>query len=62
MFVAKNGRALLTWVENGRDDGSNVEIRRGLNAGDLVVTIGNYELEHGMQLRVQSLPKQDKIK
>lgn len=62
VFVAKNGRALLTWVENGRDNRNSVEIRSGLNAGDLVVTMGNYELEHGMLLRVQSLPKQGKAK
>ena len=62
VFVAKNGRAVLTWVDSGRDNGNSVEIRRGLNAGDMVVTVGNYELEHGMLLRIQGLLKQDQPK
>ncbi len=53
VFLAKDMRATLRWVETGNDNGSNIEIRRGLNAGDVVVSLGNYELENGMALRVQ---------
>lgn len=53
VFLAKDMRATLRWVETGNDNDSNIEIRRGLNAGDVVVSLGNYELENGMVLRVQ---------
>ena len=62
VFVTKNSRAILTWVDTGRENADNVEIRRGLNAGDSVVTLGNYELEHGMQLRIQATPAQERAK
>ena len=57
VFVAKNGRAILKWVDTGQENSDNVEIRHGLNVGDDVVTLGNYELEHGMLLRVQGSAK-----
>ena len=53
VFVARNGRAILKWVDTRQENADNVEIRHGLNVGDDVVTLGNYELEHGMLLRVQ---------
>ena len=53
VYVAKNSRAILKWVDTGPENGDNVEIRHGLNVGDDVVTLGNYELEHGMLLRVK---------
>ncbi len=62
VFVAKSGRAILTWVDTGREIGDNIEIHRGLNAGDSVVTLGNYELEHGMHLRIQAKPAQESVK
>ena len=53
VFIARNSRAILKWVNTGQENGDNVEIRHGLTVGDDVVTLGNYELEHGMLLRVQ---------
>lgn len=41
-------------VETGLSDDNNIEILSGLNAGDLVVTVGGYLLSDGMEVRIVS--------
>lgn len=53
VFAIDRGTAHRRWVRTGLDDGRQVEIRGGLRAGELVVTVGNYELHDGMALRLQ---------
>ncbi|MBS0462967.1 MAG: efflux RND transporter periplasmic adaptor subunit [Proteobacteria bacterium] len=53
VFVVRAGRAVRRWVTVGDDDGERVEIRAGLQAGEAVVVLGNYELSDGMAVRVQ---------
>ncbi|MCC6543597.1 MAG: efflux RND transporter periplasmic adaptor subunit [Nitrospirae bacterium] len=54
VFVADKGKAHLRWVDAGEDNGKFVEIRKGLSAGEMVVTSGNYELDDGMAIRQES--------
>ena len=53
VFVVQAGKAARRWVDAGADDGVRVEIGSGLQAGESVVTLGNYELQDGMAVRVQ---------
>ncbi len=53
VFVVQSGKAVRRWVEAGADDGERIEIRSGLAAGESAVTLGNYELQDGMAVRVQ---------
>lgn len=53
VFVVRAGKAVRRWVTAGDDDGERVEIRTGLQAGEAVVVLGNYELSDGMAVRVQ---------
>jgi membrane fusion protein (multidrug efflux system) len=54
IFIDSNGKALKRWVTVGNDDGKFVVILSGVKENDLVVTIGNYELENGMAIRKES--------
>ena len=53
VYVVRAGKAALRWVDAGMDDGTRVEIRAGLAAGETVVVLGNYELQDGMAVNVQ---------
>lgn len=53
VFLVQAGKAVRRWVEAGADDGERIEIRSGLAAGESAVTLGNYELQDGMAVRVQ---------
>lgn len=53
VYVVQSGKAALRWVDAGADDGERVEIRSGLQAGETVVVLGNYELQDGMAVNVQ---------
>ena len=53
VFVVERGVARRRFVDVGRADGQFVEIRKGLDPGDTVVTVGNYELADGMAVRFQ---------
>ena len=57
VFITERGRAARRWVHVGEDDGRTVEILQGLGPADTVVTLGNYELQDGMAVRVQSSPR-----
>lgn len=55
LFVVKNGRAVRVAVQTGTDTGSVVEILSGaVQAGDPVVTLGNYELADDMAVQVEA--------
>lgn len=51
LFVVKAGVAHRVDIQAGTDDGSWVAVEKGLEAGDRVVTLGNYELSDGMAVR-----------
>lgn len=52
VFVVEKGIAHRKVVEVGREDRRFIEIRKGLTAGETVVTQGNYELSDGMAVRL----------
>lgn len=52
VFVVRNNFAVKRWVETGFSNNREVEIRRGLKDGDMVVVVGNHELEDGMAVKI----------
>lgn len=52
-FVAVHGRAQRRWIETGWQEKGWIAVKKGLQAGDQVVSLGNYELHDGMALRVE---------
>ena len=52
-FVAVHGRAQRRWIETGWQEKGWIAVKKGLKAGDRVVSLGNYELHDGMALRVE---------
>ncbi|WP_299347310.1 efflux RND transporter periplasmic adaptor subunit [uncultured Pseudoxanthomonas sp.] len=56
LFIVERGTARRVLVTPGIDDGTWVEVQKGLKAGEEVVVAGNYELEDGMS--VASTPPQ----
>lgn len=53
VYIVENGKAVLRTVQQGLNDGNNVEIVSGINAGDVVITIGATEVVNGSPVRVQ---------
>ncbi|MGF6920546.1 efflux RND transporter periplasmic adaptor subunit [Paraburkholderia sp. 40] len=53
VFVDDHGHARERPVETGEDNGKVIEIRKGLVAGQSVVTVGNAELTAGMALHTE---------
>lgn len=54
LFTIKNNRAVKHRVTIGLETGKYVEISaKDLSLGDLVVTLGNYELKDGMSVRMK---------
>ena len=51
LFIVQNGRAHRVNIETGLDDGDFVSVKGPLKTGDAVVTVGNYELKDGMDVR-----------
>jgi len=52
LFTVKNGKAVRHEVTLGIASGDSVEVTgAGLHAGDMVVTLGNYELTDGMAVQ-----------
>ena len=51
-FVDVHGKAQQRWIETGWREGGWIAVREGLQAGEEVVSLGNYELREGMALRV----------
>ena len=59
LFTVKDGKAVKHEVKTGITTDELVEVTgEGLHAGDLVVTLGNYELEDGMA--IQAPEKEEK--
>ncbi|MGH8461211.1 MAG: efflux RND transporter periplasmic adaptor subunit [Stenotrophobium sp.] len=52
VFVAVSGKAQRRNVSIGLDDGHDIEIVKGLSAGELVISQGNYELTDGMAIHI----------
>ena len=56
LFIVQNGRALKRVVKPGLENRTEIEIRgKGLAPGDLVVSLGNYELKDGMAIQAETL-------
>lgn len=53
VFVETQGHASERTIETGIDDGQLIEVRKGLVAGESVVTVGNAELSDGMAVRTE---------
>lgn len=54
LFIVKNGRALKRIVTPGLENHTRIEVMgNGLNLGDLVVSLGNYELKDGMAVQAE---------
>lgn len=53
VFIVKNKIAKKVYVKTGIINADKIEIVSGVNKGDIVVYLGNYELEDGMQVNVQ---------
>ncbi|MEJ2657135.1 MAG: efflux RND transporter periplasmic adaptor subunit [Desulfobacterales bacterium] len=57
LFIVKNGRAVKRIVTPGLENHTQIEVMgSGLNLGDLVVSLGNYELKDGMAVRTEVRP------
>lgn len=54
LYLAIGQTARRVEVSVGQDDGSRIEVLSGLKAGDRVVVEGNYELEDGMALTLDT--------
>lgn len=51
-YIIKNGKAKKVRLETGLENGSSVQILKGLNKGDKVVTAGNFNLKNGAEIKV----------
>lgn len=51
VFIVKAGLAHRAGIQAGTDDGSWIAVDKGVQAGDRVVTLGNYELQDGMAVK-----------
>jgi multidrug efflux pump subunit AcrA (membrane-fusion protein) len=52
MTVGPGGRASVRAVSLGINDGSNVQVTKGLSAGDIVITAGSYGLDDGTEVKL----------
>lgn len=52
VFVVRDGKAVRTTIETGYVEGAFVEVRKGLDAGDRVVTAGKVTLRDGSAVQV----------
>jgi membrane fusion protein (multidrug efflux system) len=52
VYVYKNGKAHQVIVEKGLRTASSVQITRGLNAGDTIITSGVMQLREGMEVNI----------
>jgi membrane fusion protein (multidrug efflux system) len=56
LFIVKHGRASKRIVMPGLENHTKIEVTgSGLNLGDLVVSLGNYELKDGMAVQAEAL-------
>lgn len=52
VLIVKDGKAHLRQVITGAEQGSDVEIVRGVSVGDQVISMGQYELTDGQEVRL----------
>ena len=52
VFISENGKAVSRQIETGVRDSANIEITRGLSAGDTVITTGLLSVKEGMDIKV----------
>jgi membrane fusion protein (multidrug efflux system) len=53
VFTVNDNVAKKIYVKTGIKNANKIEILSGVNKGDIVVYLGNYELEDGMDVKVQ---------
>jgi len=61
VFIVENGKAIRCLVKTGIEDGGQIQIVSGINAGDKVITAGNDKLKDGAAVKVvgQNTPDQN---
>jgi membrane fusion protein, multidrug efflux system len=47
VYSVVNGKAVKTLIELGEKDAKNVEVNKGLKAGDVIVTVGQLKIQEG---------------
>jgi len=52
-FVIQNGKALRRKVETGIEDAGRIQITKGIQAGEQVITAGNEKLKDGAEVQVR---------
>ncbi|GBD86678.1 multidrug resistance protein MdtA precursor [bacterium BMS3Abin03] len=52
LFVKKNGKAHRKKIKPGIEKANTLEVKSGLNVGDSIIVLGNYELKEGMKVEV----------
>ncbi len=63
LYTVKDGRAARHAVEVGIESGDRLEVvSRDLHPGDSAVTVGNYELEDGMAVRIAGADAREEAK
>lgn len=56
VYVVRDGKAIRTAIETGYADGAFVEVRKGLELGDAVITAGKAALRDGSDVQVIGAP------
>ncbi len=54
VYIVRDGKAVRTWVETGKENDALVQLRSGVAIGESVVVEGNYELSDGMAVKVEA--------
>lgn len=52
VYVIKDGTAVLTPITTGKFDANSIEVLKGLEKGDRIITAGTNKLKTGMKVRV----------
>ncbi|UII25598.1 efflux RND transporter periplasmic adaptor subunit [Fulvivirga maritima] len=52
VYLVKDDKAVLQQIETGRDLQDYIEVLQGLQAGDIIVTTGQINLQDGTQVRI----------
>jgi len=52
VFIEKDGKAKKTYVSNGQDSGIYLEVSKGLQVGDKLITKGASQLTDGAKINV----------
>ena len=54
VYLKKNGKAVRKIIRPGIGNADVIEVNAGLNVGDSVIVLGNYELQEGMKVEVMN--------